>query len=692
MAAHSHKEADEKIYRLNRVYAMQSAVSRAIVHVRDRDKLFDEVCRIAVELGRFRMAWIGDVSTETSLVKPVTKCGFDEGYLNLIHTAGGESPLDLGQGPTIRTGTHVVCNDIIAEPDTVALRDEALKRGYRSYASFPLLVNANVTGVVTVYADAPGFFDEEEVRLLDELSLDISFALEFLEKEKRHKKADELALQARLDWEETFDTITDMITVHDKDFNVIRANKAAKKILGLELLNTGKDKCYQHYHGSECPPEGCPSCLSLVSGKPTTVEFFEPHLNLFLEICAIPRHDARNNISGLIHVVRDITEQKKLEAQLRHAQKMEALGTLTGGIAHDFNNILTAIVGYANIIKLKIRQDDPVRQFVEQIVVSTERAASLTQGLLAFSRKVVVNPQPINLNESVERIEKLMGRLIRENIVLKTAFTGRITTVVADSSQLEQVLMNLITNASDAMPEGGTLTLSTDLTELGDEFITAHGYGKTGAYATITVTDTGLGMDDATRNRIFEPFFTTKEVGKGTGLGLSIVYGIVKQHNGYIVCTSKPQQGTSFVVYLPLAKAALQGSASKEAASFKGGTETILVAEDDPEIRRLMKTILTDFGYTVIIAENGADAVLKFRENKDTINLLLLDAVMPVKDGNEAYEEIQNMRPGVKAVFMSGYNSNSAFRKSLAENKIELLLKPVTPGMLLSKIREVLDR
>jgi DNA-binding response OmpR family regulator len=370
---------------------------------------------------------------------------------------------------------------------------------------------------------------------------------------------------------------------------------------------------------------------------------------------------------------------------------MEAVGTLTGGIAHDFNNILTAIIGYANIIKLKIGSDDPVKLYAEQILASTERATSLTQGLLAFSRKVPINLKPVNLNEIVERVQKLLHRLISENITLKTECIDQKTTVIADSSQIEQVLMNLVTNARDAMPEGGALTISTDIVPLDNDFIKDHGYGKTGTYALIIVSDTGIGMDEKTTDRIFEPFFTTKEVGKGTGLGLSIVYGIIKQHNGFIVCKSNPGQGTTFTIYLPLVKTSIHVEKLLKAPLAKGGTETILIAEDDAEVRALTKTILKEFGYTVIEAEDGEAAVRKFMEHKDDIQILLFDVVMPIKDGKEAYKEILGIKPKIKCIFMSGYNTTSAAPKGGVEESVELLLKPLTPTILLNKIREVLD-
>ncbi|MEW6108119.1 MAG: PAS domain S-box protein [Nitrospirota bacterium] len=390
----------------------------------------------------------------------------------------------------------------------------------------------------------------------------------------------------------------------------------------------------------------------------------------------------------------DITEHLKVEEQLRHAQKMEALGTLTGGIAHDFNNILQAIIGYANLLYMKIGPDDPLRNNIEQILFSAERAANLTQGLLAFGRKQVLNPRTINLNEIIIKVNKLLSRLIGEDIELKTSLSEKNLTVVADVGQIEQVLINLVTNARDAMPDGGSLTLETGLVELNREFIETHGYGRPGNYALLSVADSGTGMDRETMGRIFEPFFTTKESGKGTGLGLSIVYGIIKQHEGYVNIYSEPGRGTIFRIYLPLIKEELveEKDADQQVSALSaGGTETILVAEDDETLRKLSRTVLQQFGYSVIDAVDGEDAVKKFIENKDEIKLLIFDVIMPKKNGNEAYEAIKKITPGIKVIFISGYTADIIIRKGILEKGLDFIVKPVSPVELLRKVREVLD-
>ena len=401
--------------------------------------------------------------------------------------------------------------------------------------------------------------------------------------------------------------------------------------------------------------------------------------------------EAFNNMSESLRT-RD-EEKKRLEEQLWHAQKMEAVGTLAGGIAHDFNNILTAIIGYGNLLQMEIYENDSARSEVEQILASAERAANLTRSLLAFSRKQLIQSQPITLNENIKDVEKLLTRLIREDIEIKLRLSSEDLIVMADPGQLEQVLMNFATNARDAMPGGGVLTITTESVELKREFFSAHGPEKPGKYALISISDTGLGMDKKTRERIFDPFFTTKEVGRGTGLGLSMIYGIIKQHEGYIDVSSKPGKGTTFRVYLPLTESEVDKKKKLESLSrLEGGEETVLIAEDDDSVRTLSKEVLEQSGYKVIEAIDGEDAVGKFDENKEKIQLVLLDVIMPKKNGKEAYEEIRKIRPDIKTVFISGYSSDILHDYDIMEEGINFIAKPVSPEVLLRKVREVLDK
>jgi PAS domain S-box-containing protein len=385
-------------------------------------------------------------------------------------------------------------------------------------------------------------------------------------------------------------------------------------------------------------------------------------------------------------------EKKKLEFQLQQSQKMEAIGHLAGGIAHDFNNMLTAIIGYGNLLNMKIGKESPLKHYVEQILDSSEKSADLTRQLLTFSRKQIISPKQRDLNQLITGMEKLLRRVIGEDIEFATHLADKALTVMMDSGQIEQVLMNLCTNARDAMPHGGRLSISTGTVQLGEEYIAANAIEKSGMYAFMSVTDTGKGMDETTRQRIFEPFFTTKEVGKGTGLGLAIVYGIIKQHSGHINVYSEPEKGTTFRIYLPLTEPKGEEEKAAEMIAPKGGTETILVAEDNEDVRKLERNVLEKFGYAVIEAVDGEDAIHKFQGNKERIQMVLLDVIMPRKSGKEVFDAIRKIHPQMKILFTSGYTADVIDTKGIQEEKVNFISKPASPNDLLRKIREVLDQ
>jgi len=395
----------------------------------------------------------------------------------------------------------------------------------------------------------------------------------------------------------------------------------------------------------------------------------------------------------LVGVGIDISERKQLEDQLRQSQKMESIGTLAGGISHDFNNILTAIIGYGSLLLMKMQGDDPLRHFVEQILASANRAASLTKGLLAYSRKQVLNIQPVNLNTIIRKVERFLERLIGEDVELKSMLIDQEVTVMADAGQLEQVLMNLLMNARDAMPDGGVVYIETRLADLDEESAMARELGKPGTYALLAVTDSGAGMDEKTKEHIFEPFFTTKEVGRGTGLGLAMVYGIIRQHNGFVEVESEVGRGATFKIYLPTTQTKREETQPAAAVSppVEGGSETILAAEDDEFVRGFIASVLMRSGYTVIQAENGEEAVNKFMANRGKIKLLLLDVIMPKKNGKEVYEKIRLFEPDIKALFLSGHPADIMRKKGLLEKDVNFLPKPIDMNDLLRKVRAILD-
>jgi signal transduction histidine kinase len=385
--------------------------------------------------------------------------------------------------------------------------------------------------------------------------------------------------------------------------------------------------------------------------------------------------------------------QANLEEQLRQAQKMESIGRLAGGLAHDFNNLLTVIRGYTELMKTKIPAGDPQLEDLEQIRRASERATSLIRQLLAFSRQQILAPTILDLNELVTNLHKMLGRLIGEDITLATVLQPGLWPVTADPGQIEQVIMNLVVNARDAMPTGGKLTIETGNVRLDDSYAKTHLETAAGPCVMLAVTDTGHGMDKPTQARIFEPFFTTKESGQGTGLGLATVYGIVKQSGGDIIVYSEPGQGATFKIYLPASEIAADRQAAPQAIlRTRGGNETILLVEDDEMVRSLIRRTLQGQGYTLLEARHGDEALSLSAQHSEPIDLLLTDVVMPQISGRELAERLKTLRPQMKTLFMSGYMDNTVVRHGVLEAEIEFLPKPFLPSVLTSKVREVLDK
>lgn len=512
------------------------------------------------------------------------------------------------------------------------------------------------------------------------------------------KKSEEKLFQVTERWERTFNAVPDLIAIIDADCRIVQANKAMAERLGITPEECEGQVCYEAIHKTEEPPSFCPHVQTLKDKHEHMTEVREAGLDGDFIVSTSPIFDSTGQLVGSVHVARDITERlkaeeerKMLEAQLHQAQKMEAIGQLAGGIAHDFNNILTAIIGYSSILIHRLEEENPLRRHAKQVLSAAERAAELTNCLLAFSRRQVLNAKPVDLCEIVLGLEIMLRRLVPEDIDFRTAVADGDLVVMADKVQIEQVLMNLVTNAKDAMPSGGALTIEIFPALMEKQFVHAHGFGEPGDYACITVSDTGLGMDEETQKRIFEPFFTTKEVGKGTGLGMAIIYGIIRQHNGYISVYSEKERGTTFKVYLPLiAEEIMDLKEPMDAEPLPGGTETVLLAEDDAAVRELHRMMLEDAGYTVIKAVDGEDALKKFMERRTEVDILATDVIMPKVNGKALYEEIRKIRPDMKVLFMSGYTKDIIVERGILDEEFSVLTKPITPHKLLRKIREIL--
>jgi PAS domain S-box-containing protein len=509
------------------------------------------------------------------------------------------------------------------------------------------------------------------------------------------KLADEALKAEKTFIENALNILEDVFFVFDVEGRFLRFNKTMNAVSGYSDTEIALMKAADFFRKDdiarvseaigEAVKEGSASVSAILVTKDGREIPYEFKVSLL--------RDHTGNLIGISGVGRDLTERNKLEAKLLHSQKMEAIGTLSGGIAHDFNNILNVIMGYGSMVLDTLEADSPSKAQMNEVLAAAERAAILTQRLLVFSRKQVAEVKPVKVNETIMDIQKMLVRTIGEDVDFQMDLAETRLVVMADAGQIEQVLMNLAVNARDAMPEGGCLAISTGVKEVDAEYVAAYGYGKPGRYALVTVADTGCGMDAETQKKIFEPFFTTKDIGEGTGLGLAISYGIIKQHNGYIKVYSEPGQGTAFEIYLPLIEDSVLPEKKTEATvPVRGGNETVLVGEDDASLRKLSKIVLESYGYSVITAEDGEDAITKFIENREMIDLAVLDMIMPKKNGKEVSEALRKASPRIKILFVSGYTMNLIKSKELTASGFDFIHKPVKPKELLKKVREVLDK
>jgi two-component system, cell cycle sensor histidine kinase and response regulator CckA len=441
---------------------------------------------------------------------------------------------------------------------------------------------------------------------------------------------------------------------------------------------------------------GRPAAMAFYNGGEGrfNAEFRMRHKNgNWVDVACMARaieRDSAGRATRVVVAVLDLTERKKLEVQMRQAQKMEAVGRLAGGVAHDFNNILTVILGYADLLRTGGKES--LSESIEQIQLAAKRAAELTKQLLAFSRRQIIAPKVLNLNVVVSEMSAMIKRLIGEDIEVQDAAARNLWNISADAGQVEQVVVNLAVNARDAMPKGGKLTLETCNVELDDEYCRHRTDLKPGEYVMLGVSDTGTGMDEATKAQIFEPFFTTKAKGKGTGLGLATVYGVVKQNGGHIAVYSELGKGTTFKVYWPRALGALSGQPTgRTTGTLPGGNETILVVEDEDQLRKFAVKMLRHLGYKVIEASNGMDALEQVKKTVGVIDLLVTDVIMPKLGGHELAHRLVAELPHLKVLYTSGYTANAIVHQGVIEKGINFLAKPYTLPALAGQVRTILD-
>ena len=500
-------------------------------------------------------------------------------------------------------------------------------------------------------------------------------------------------------WE--YDVASDMFTFNDNFYRIFRTTAA--EVGGYRMSSA--DYARRFCHPDNIAMVGTEVRTAIESADPDYSRQIEHRILYadgevgYITVRFFIVKDSQRRTVKTYGVNQDITELKRaekektaLEEQLLQSQKLEAIGRLAGGVAHDFNNMLGAIMGYSDVILTTLDEGDPLRTDVEHIKSAADRAAALTRQLLAFSRKQTLQPKVMDINAAVTSLEKMVCRLIGEDVELATALADDLGRVRADPGQIDQVLMNLAVNSRDAMPEGGKLTVETANVELDENYAKAHVGVAPGPHVMLAVTDTGCGMDEETRSHIFEPFFTTKEMGKGTGLGLSTVYGIVKQSGGNVWIYSEPGKGTTFKVYLPRVEDAVEASERrKSTATFATGSETILVVEDEEILRRLICRILRLSGYEVLEASNGGEALLTCEQHEDPIHLMVTDVVMPQMGGRELAERVAALRPDMKVAYMSGYTDDAIVRNGELSPGMTFIQKPFTASVLARTVREALD-
>ena len=693
MLSERNAKAENKSKHLNVMLRAIRKVNQLIIKEKDHRKLLKGACDNLVETRGYYTAWIA-LLDESGVLVTAAESGLGKKFSRLLEILKRGDLMKCCREALGRSSVLAIANPVDACDDCPM----ANEYGGREAMSTRLEYEDKVYGIMTVSVPSGTATDREEQSLFEEVAGDIAFALHTMEVKEGRKRSDEELKESEEIYRTLVESSTDAILMMDKERDIISYNHAFLDLFGYDK-NEIEGRSIRVIHKSD---------ESFHSFRDTTYPVIDRDGFIRIEwdfmrkdgtifpvetvISAIKSPDGP--ISGYVAIIRDITDRKKLEAQLQQAQKMEAVGTLAGGVAHDFNNLLTTIIGNADLMSMDLSKDDPLCESIAMIKRAGQSAASLTRQLLAFSRKQVIQPKILDLNEVIRGTEKMLGRLIREDVEMKTSLEPTLWPVKIDPGQTEQVMVNLVVNARDAMPNGGKLTIKTANVDLDEDFFHSEGIKPAcGTYVMIAVSDTGIGMDEETQLRIFEPFFTTKERSKGTGLGLATVYGIVKQNAGYIFAYSKPGQGATFKVYLPR----VEGEATsfeKEQGPMNGfkGSETILLVEDDDTLRDLAKKILQKHGYSVLDAHNGEKALRVTDKHHGPLHLILTDVVMPGMNGREVVEHLQSLRQEIKVLYMSGYLDNEIAPHGILDPGINFIEKPFTPNSLAMKVRRVLDQ
>ncbi|MFH1550997.1 MAG: PAS domain-containing protein [Planctomycetota bacterium] len=509
--------------------------------------------------------------------------------------------------------------------------------------------------------------------------------------------------RAKQEWERIFDAMHDLVSIHDKDFTIIRANKALAGKLGLPVQKVIGRKCHEIFHNADRPVANCPAIKAMQTGRTFSEQIEDEELGS-LFVCASPLMDSHGEIIGFVHVAHDLTEQKKLESQLRHAQRMESLGELAGGIAHDFNNLLGGILGYASFAKSRLSEDDRLHQEIQTIEQCALRASELTAQLLAFSRSDRPDRYTTSLKSVIGQVLKITKRTLGKSVSVHQDIADDLSEVYINEGQIQQAILNICINARDAMPDGGKITISARNITIKPDRTEAENCCETsqnatalnaqippGNYARLSISDTGTGVEPEVALHIFEPFFTTKERDQGTGLGLAMVMKTVVSHEGFITLESEPGIGSTFHIYLPKAAKPARDSIEQVTETPPGGTETILVVDDEEIIRAIIRQALTEAGYDVHVADSGADALTIFASEHKDIDLIILNVAMPGMNGAATFKKMREIDPSATVLVATGYAREGQALELLEQGANGFLQKPFSPAQLLRYVRHVLD-
>ena len=691
------KRAEEHIRQLIRVYAVLSDINQTIVREKHSQAMLEAACRIAVDKGHFRMAWVGMIDRHEKCIKPIASSGWVDGYLDTLRIDVRDP--DAAHGPVARcftSGKHAVCEDTEHDPLYLPWRSEALQRGYRSSGSFPLAIDGRVIGVFCLYADEPGFFVDDEIVLLDEMAMDISHALEVNRHEEERRKAEEELRWRTAFFEAQVDSALDGVLVVNSQGRKILQNQRLNQIFKIPAHvseNTDDAQQVEFVTGLVKNPVEFAAKVKYLVSHPDQVSRDEVELldSTILDRYSAPVKDLAGDYYGRIWTFRDITDRRHLEEQLRQAQKMEAVGQLTGGIAHDFNNLLTVIMGCAEFIGRELNENPRLSKMAGMILSAAKRGSDMTHRMLAFARRQTLQPQSVDVHRLVIDIKSFLRRTLSEGIEFDVIHGTEPCIAIVDPTELENALLNLCVNARDAMPSGGHLSIEVANKFLDSDYAAQNPGTKPGHYVLVTVSDTGSGISPEILERVFDPFFTTKEVGKGTGLGLSMVYGFAKQSEGHVKIYSEVGYGTSVKLYLPYSTERTEPSnESPQPVGDVKCSEVILLVEDDLHVLEIAKAHLISFGYRVHEAMNGKDALKILRERMD-IDLLLTDIVMPGGlNGPELAIEARRLHPGLKVMYCSGYAESAVIGHALLDRGAQLLNKPYSRSELSMGVRSAL--